>query len=269
MSSLSHCRFILLTLALSAMSIQAQLPSAPAASPTSGARPHTISPHEGLDRPCSTCHTTAGWKLVNFAHDLTGLPLAGAHAMATCTDCHRVRRFDEAVADCATCHVEPHQQALGADCEACHDEHIWALAPRFTHDATAFPLWGAHAATDCVQCHADERTFQFVELPGMCMDCHEAEFGRAPVAVHLTAGPDCQTCHTLDEWRGGHDPAWFEIRGGHHDPTCGQCHKRLPDYPSYTCADCHRFSLDEFEHRGVEVDDARCLDCHSRGGFHD
>lgn len=229
----------------------------------------SLSPHEAGVGECSSCHTTTGWTDIRFDHESTAFSLSAAHAEAACLDCHRVQRFDDRTADCAVCHDGVHQQALGPECADCHTDDDWQPAGLFSHDATAFPLWGAHGALDCVACHADERTFQFVEPAALCIDCHEAEFGQPAVSVHLTAGPDCETCHTLDGWSGGHDPMWFEIRSGPHEVDCARCHKRLPDYPSYTCAECHEFSLQEEEHRGIDPDDARCLDCHSPGEVED
>lgn len=224
------------------------------------------SPHGESVGECQTCHSTVSWNQVTYDHLLTVFSLEGSHADAACTSCHQLENF-AADGDCMSCHVDGHEGALASDCAQCHDPQDWR-ALGFEHDMTTFPLWGAHGAADCVQCHANEVTWQFGVPPEACMDCHETDFGLAPVVVHLTAGPDCETCHTLNQWSGGHDPMWYEIRSGPHEVDCARCHKRAPDYPSYTCADCHKFSLEEEEHRGIPVEDARCLDCHS-GDFGD
>ncbi|MFA6110006.1 MAG: hypothetical protein WDA75_14660 [Candidatus Latescibacterota bacterium] len=222
------------------------------------------SPHHGLRWACTECHTTKSWREVAFDHEATGFLLQGGHADRGCRDCHRVERFSSARPACLSCHADRHQGALGADCERCHD--TWSWAPTgFDHAATAFPLWGAHAAVDCIQCHPSEATYQRAAVARTCYDCHERDFGRAPVTVHLTAGPDCQACHTLDRWEGGHDPAWFEIRGGHHEQPCDRCHQQGGNYASYTCAACHEFSLAVEGHRGLDPRDARCLECHPHG----
>jgi len=226
----------------------------------------TRSPHRKVERGCTECHTTSGWKEIVFDHGQTRFDLEGRHAEQACLDCHGVEDFNAATASCLTCHADYHQGCLGDDCGSCHGFAGWRPAI-FDHELTAFPLWGAHGAVDCVQCHVNEVTFQFAEELQTCFDCHERDFGRARVAVHLTAGPDCETCHTLDTWQGGHDPAWFEIRSGHHEAACRRCHKRQEEYASYTCADCHRFPLKVEEHRELDVQDARCLECHPHG-FH-
>lgn len=225
------------------------------------------SPHGELAQACTQCHTTSSWQEIHFDHETTSFPLEGQHVTVACTACHRLDDFTSAGSDCLTCHTDGHEGALESDCAVCHDPVDWTAAG-FDHEMSTFPLWGAHGATACVQCHANEVTWQFSVAPETCYDCHRADFGQASVTVHLTAGPDCESCHTLDRWQGGHDPIWFEIRGGKHEADCSRCHKRPPDYLSYTCADCHKFEFDVEEHVGLDADDARCLDCHA-GGFDD
>lgn len=224
----------------------------------------TRSPHRQAGFECSQCHTTSSWKEIRFDHLPTGFPLEGRHAAQPCLACHQVEDFSSVQPACASCHTDYHQGALDADCARCHTPMGWKPAT-FSHEQTAFPLWGVHQAVACVQCHADERSFQFLLQPETCFDCHERDFGRARVAMHLEAGPDCETCHTLDQWQGGHNPVWFEIRSGHHEVSCGRCHQRGEDYQSYTCAACHRFSLTVPEHQGIDPQDARCRECHAHG----
>jgi hypothetical protein len=225
------------------------------------------SPHDPLEQPCTACHTTASWTETVFDHSATDFPLRGAHAGSSCLACHRVERFSQLGMACGQCHTDFHQAALGSDCALCHGEEAW-VPNHFAHDATAFPLWGAHAATSCIECHVNETTFQFTSAPQTCFDCHETDFATSRTVVHQTAGPDCQTCHTQDTWRGGHDPMWMEIRGGHHEQSCQRCHKLGEDYASHTCVDCHKFSPQVPEHRGIDPLDARCKECHPTN-FHD
>ena len=227
----------------------------------------TRSPHTRMAWGCADCHTSVGWKSVTFEHGRTGFQLDGRHATLTCRQCHRIEDFRGVDANCATCHPDHHQGALGRQCQDCHTSTDWR-AEAFDHDRTAFPLWGAHGAVECARCHANDVTFQFADPPAACLDCHERDFSRAPTSVHLSAGPDCETCHVSDTWQGGHDPAWFEIRSGHHQAPCGRCHKQANDYSSYTCADCHGFRTTISEHAGVDRQDGRCLECH-QGGFGD
>ncbi|MBT7587850.1 MAG: hypothetical protein HN558_20215 [Gemmatimonadetes bacterium] len=222
------------------------------------------SPHGKMDQSCNACHTTSGWKEIRFEHQQTGFPLAGQHALQHCLDCHQIDNLTLATPSCDNCHVDYHQAALGPECGQCHNAEAWYPSD-FAHDMTAFPLWGAHEAIDCVQCHANEMTFQFAQEAQSCFDCHTQDFARARAVVHLQAAIDCETCHTQDQWQGGHNPADFEIRASPHEVNCNRCHKRGDDFLSYTCAECHEFSLNEEEHRGIDPLDARCLDCHSEG----
>jgi hypothetical protein len=221
------------------------------------------SPHRELKLSCSTCHTTAGWKQIRFDHNSTGFDLVGQHAEQQCLDCHQVESFSSIQEECTSCHVDYHQEALGGDCAACHNSNAWSNPEKFSHETTAFPLWGAHDAVDCIQCHINEVTYQFAEAAQTCYDCHERIFASARPAVHLTAGPDCQTCHSLDIWSGGHDPFWMEIRSGRHEVGCTRCHKRGEDYQSHTCIDCHDFELSVRAHLGIDPLDARCKECHA------
>jgi len=219
------------------------------------------SPHGEIERGCADCHTASGWQEIVFDHDSTAFALENGHAEIACTTCHRLDDFTAAAPGCAGCHADRHQGALDADCSRCHQTAGWTPAI-FSHDDAAFPLWGAHGALDCIQCHANEITYQFAAPAQDCYDCHATDFAATRVAVHFSAGPDCETCHTLDSWEGGHDPAWLEIRSGHHAVSCGRCHKRGPDYTSHTCVDCHRFPLDVPEHGGLDPEDAGCRACH-------
>ena len=136
---------------------------------------------------CGDCHSTAQWDLASFDHAQTGFPLGGAHAAADCASCHtretqpdgRVRQqFRGLDPACSACHATPHEgQFEGRACDTCHDDAAFTVAA-FDHEATAFPLAGAHAAVPCVSCHVREPgpgggTFvRFRPLPTACADCH-------------------------------------------------------------------------------------------------
>ncbi|WP_456428813.1 cytochrome c3 family protein [Rhodocaloribacter sp.] len=139
---------------------------------------------------CEACHTTEAWLPVEaFDHDRTGFPLTGAHRDATCESCHRAppgsgetpehlyRGLDAA---CASCHRkdDPHQGQFDAvSCETCHDTVSFRLTA-FDHDATRFPLDGAHTDVPCAGCHKTEQTdegvafVRFKPLGTACIDCH-------------------------------------------------------------------------------------------------
>jgi hypothetical protein len=192
---------------------------------------------------------------VRFDHRGTAFALSGRHEDLACSTCHEGGRFRGLSPRCADCHEDTHLRALGGSCERCHTAESWTPST-FSHGIEIFPLWGAHAAVDCAACHRDEVTWQVNVPPRECLDCHDEDFRRGPVEVHTQAGPDCERCHGFDEWKGGHDDAWFNIRTGHHGGVaCAKCHDRAPNYPDYTCDSCHQ------GHDGYR----RCLECHPNG----
>ena len=67
-------------------------------------------------------------------------------------------------------------------CLACHptgeaDEAI-------DHNATAFPLTGAHTTTDCASCHIDG----YAGTSTVCADCHMVDFNNSTNPNHQTVG---------------------------------------------------------------------------------
>lgn len=136
---------------------------------------------------CGDCHSTALWDLAEFDHAQTGFALTGQHAVTDCASCHtreelpdgRVRQqFRGLESTCASCHETPHQgQFEGRSCDTCHDAIAFTIA-HFDHEATRFPLTGAHAQVSCASCHSTERTadgtafVRFRPMPTDCASCH-------------------------------------------------------------------------------------------------
>lgn len=269
--------------------------------------------HNGeLGADCSICHST-----INFidhaeelrSHRLTRFPLSGSHAALDCSSCHEPQpqggmRFVNTRVDCVACHraefqatTSPNHVALGfdEDCTRCHAPLAWETA-RFDHDASGFPLSGAHSALTCDSCHAGG---QFAGAPNQCVACHQADFQQAPNHVSGNYSTDCQTCHTTSGWQGAdfqHD--FFPLSGGHAAVECTQCHTTgtvgtIPadcvdchqtDYataPSHvtgnfpiTCETCHTtttFAGGTFDHNIFPTTGghapAQCTDCHTSGSF--
>ena len=243
-------------------------------------------PHGGAMRSdCASCHDAAGWLRLStagmdggFDHGRTTFALEGAHADATCTECHRTGApprtqtisiaYRPGTADltyprpvatsCASCHVVAHASESDpqrwASCDACHSQGAWApssfgVARHGTH--TAFALTGAHLATPCTACHEAE--------PGA-----EADPG-AESGFQLGLGsPDCEACHGTD------DP-----HGGSYAPlTCGSCHtteafdEAAFDHaetvdPELLCASCHA----EVDPHEGQFGDRDCRGCHGTETF--
>jgi hypothetical protein len=61
------------------------------------------------------------------------------------------------------------------------------------HDATHFPLTGAHTRVACVQCHVSPI---FKGVARECVSCHERD------AVHrCQRGAQCERCHDTSAFR--------------------------------------------------------------------
>lgn len=182
------------------------------AAPTSCAGCHS-DPHggafDGAGRPaavggrtgCARCHGTtsfAGLDAAVFDHDLwTGFPLEGAHARASCAECHpRVpaesggagRLGRAAGTRCSDCHADVHGGQLAVDgatdCARCHSVRAAFAADRFDHGDTRLPLDARHADLACAACHkrydlGEGRSIvRYRPLGVRCIDCHDAETAR-------------------------------------------------------------------------------------------
>lgn len=241
-------------------------------------------PHGGrLGAVCASCHTTAGWRggstPAAFDHDLTGFPLRGRHRDVACRDCHGSGPATAELASetCADCHRDPHRGALrdrvdGGACESCHTASgfrpsTFSVAE---HQATRFPLRGAHLAVPCDTCHAlaaapvapvaahaqagrGRRAAFHLEFPAdlACSSCHRDPHGGETSRLELA----CGDCHGVESWRGavaGSVAASFDhgavtgypLENAHATAACAACHRtdagvRFAATPT-DCAACHR-----------------------------
>ncbi len=235
-------------------------------------------PHQELDGSgdCLSCHRTG-----------EGV------ARQLCLDCHK------ALATRIEASLGLHAQAGYDACQTCHIEHhgrdfelIWwgkAGVEAFDHGLTSFPLEGAHAASNCRDCHRAERIVDktvlesegvdlartFLGLSATCLGCHFDEH-RGQVE------PDgCFDCHTADAWSPAtafdHDLTAYPLRGSHRTAECRGCHQtRSADEPSpldggldfldfavaefAECTACHQ------DEHGGRLGSA-CHECHSPLGW--
>jgi hypothetical protein len=183
---------------------------------------------------------------VDFQHPV---PLVGAHADATCNQCHQgTTQLD--IADCASCHQAPEATHFGSDCANCHTPEGWAESAASRVSAAPANPHGV-ATVDCLLCHeaggvrpepADHEGIPSVS----CTRCHETTFvAQVPAIPHLVAGgQDCVSCH-------GQGPL---------HPT-SDLHQGIPNA---SCLGCHTSQpmtgVPAIPH-AVEVG-ARCLACH-------
>lgn len=137
---------------------------------------------------CASCHGAEAWLPARFdvvRHNReTDFVLEGAHVAVACVDCHEAGAepptFQLPDASCASCHADrdPHgDQFAGRDCASCHGSGAFRI-PGFDHDATRFPLDGAHQEASCQDCHTPQRDadgvtrIRYRPLGTECRDCH-------------------------------------------------------------------------------------------------
>ncbi|MCB9696896.1 MAG: hypothetical protein H6738_08985 [Alphaproteobacteria bacterium] len=211
-------------------------------------------------------------------------PLARVHSeidtLTGCPKCHAPGR-GPTPDRCMACHDSVKQQVAsgsgfhadkGATCGNCHPDHrgrdfklIRIEESGFDHDATGFPLKGAHANTRCQSCHKDPK--DYTGLSQVCATCHEDPHGGKASSRDLLQ--TCDTCHDADDWDALPLPASvfdhtsktftdYLLEGQHRDVECVGCHVRMKFVPtdSDLCTDCH-----VNPHRASFKDD-RCEDCH-------
>ena len=236
---------------------------------------------------CEQCHTVRGWKTEVSAiqqHN-NRFPLLGAHAAATCDDCHHGAAtgvYTGLSTQCVTCHMKDYQNAaslnhvaarISTNCESCHNVNVWQGA-KFDHaQATGFALTGAHASVACTQCHQGNR---FAGTPAACFGCHATDFTGTRNPNHVSAGfpQDCSTCHTTATWADAnfnHNSfSSFPLTGAHVSVACGQCHVggNFATAPT-ACAGCHLADYGKTtnpNHRTLGFSTA-CETCHTTANW--
>ncbi|MEW5915202.1 MAG: hypothetical protein AB1762_02300 [Gemmatimonadota bacterium] len=209
--------------------------------------PHTTS---GFPTTCETCHSsTTTWTGGIFDHAATRFPLTGAHLATTCADCHGDGVFRGKPTTCVSCHQTdynattktPHGAAgFSTACESCHTTATFTGA-RYDHNATSFPLTGAHLAQTCADCHADR---VYDGKPTTCVSCHLSDYNATRSPSHAASGfpQTCESCHSTTDWRAGfdHSKTLFPLTGAHMTATCAACHSDnvFKGKPT-TCVSCH------------------------------
>ena len=222
-----------------------------------------------------------------FAQGVSGFvspgPLAEPHAhlegITQCFECHSVGQGVTA-GRCLTCHTDIKSEVdagsgfhsnKGVNCQSCHPDHrgrnfkmVRMKEAGFDHDATGFPLNGAHEVP-CVDCHETEGKWKGLEPA--CASCHEDPHGVHPSRRKVRSA--CETCHTDINWDAlplapflfdHNDTAQcdYRLEGAHGRVACAECHDDWVFFPiaHQSCQDCHSDPhRTDFE--------APCEDCHA------
>lgn len=236
---------------------------------------------------CTQCHTTLSWHdspAFDHAKVANGFALVGAHAELRCASCHQVPGMQPLFSptsqdDCIACHQadfdrEHSGSSFPTTCLSCHDQNSWGSAS-FDHNATSFPLLGAHASVSCSKCHGPDNLAARPANANDCVACHQAQYDQAHGGTGMPT--DCASCHTNTAWQPStfdHDAQYFAIYSGAHRgvwSTCQTCHTTPGDYSAFMCLDCHTHNKTDTDshHNGVSgyvYDSAACYSCHRRGG---
>ena len=260
----------------------ALLPGPDLSAQATGIFPHGTFP-EGVG--CLDCHTTEGWRPIQedpvFDHEeITGFPLVGRHAAASCRACHEDLHFEKAEAspeECGTCHLDVHSGSLSTNCSLCHTPTSYRdVSGLQIHQTTAFLLEGAHLQISCESCHSSDEGGSFRPLPTECMACHREDFEAPKEIDHVSLGfpAECLTCHTPRAWMdiGAFDHAvfsgGFRLQGAHQRTQCNACHVqggglRFSPSGQEDCAACHQADYQR-EHAGSGYPQT-CTLCHGQG----
>jgi len=232
---------------------------------------------------CVNCHNETAWVPASFDHDNQYFPIySGKHegTWDNCTDCHTTPN-DYSVFTCTTCHANPEtdEQHNGISgytykstaCLACHPTGDADGA--FDHNATEFPLTGAHTVVDCQSCHANG----YEGTSTACQSCHTQDFNQSINPNHGSLGfsMECATCHTTEPgWRpatlDNHND-YYVLTGAHSDIAnqCASCHNGDYNNTPNTCAGCHQQDYNQtVDPPHVELQfSTDCASCHTERGW--
>ncbi|MBK6765702.1 MAG: hypothetical protein IPG71_05020 [bacterium] len=238
----------------------------------------------GFSQNCLECHLVEHRALERpRVPAFAGLPLTGGHALTDCQACHSAG-FVNTSSACVECHQPDYASAQNptheaaafpSTCESCHTTTAWRPAEFINHNQTQFPLTGAHALTECAQCHVGG---QYTGTATQCVGCHEPDFTATANPEHDSPAfnTSCESCHTTSAWRPAtfttHDLTAFPLTGAHLQTDCAQCH--AGNQYTGTPTDC--WSCHEEQYNGTTDPNhvaagysQNCAACHNTGDWND
>ena len=230
----------------------------------------------GFATDCERCHGvfSSTWGSGDFIH----MPvLTGAHARISCTECHS-GGFAGTPQDCAACHQPDYdgttnpqhaQAGFPTECALCHNTTAW-VPGAYDHDATAFPLTGAHRTLDCLACHSQG----FTGTPTDCFACHQADYDGTTDPDHAQSGfpTACAACHSTSAWEPAsfdHDNTAFPLTGAHTTADCLSCHASGYTGTPTACVACHQADYDgtnDPNHAAANFPTS-CQECHTTSAW--
>jgi hypothetical protein len=220
-----------------------------------------------LGANCARCHSPRSFQdreVMIKAHQATRFPLTGLHLTTDCTQCHASggqgrMQFVARPTECVSCHEANYLGAKNPDhvaggmsreCSSCHSTAGWnmsGVSGNFNHDATAFPLTGAHKTVACASCHGNNYS---ANLPTACSSCHQKDYDATTNPKHTAPAfsTTCTVCHTTTAWIGApfdHNTTQFPLTGAHKPLACTQCHgDGVYAGKPITCVSCHQQNYD-------------------------
>jgi hypothetical protein len=212
---------------------------------------------------CKECHTEASFHfnkgMKAFNHDKTNFKLLGKHTLVDCKECHKTSLMAPLKHDqCKDCHADYHKKefdknGVSPDCNQCHNNNGFSPGTYTIeqHNASKFPLEGAHLATSCTACHKKQPTWTFRNMGSKCVDCHQ-DMHKGFINEEFYPNEDCTVCHNQKSWKGitfDHNSTGFKLEGEHAKIACTECHYRENDKGIRTqqfnglseeCSACHK-----------------------------
>ncbi|MEE4286895.1 MAG: hypothetical protein V2I31_12135 [Mariniphaga sp.] len=243
--------------------------------------------NSGFSTQCADCHTTEqDWKPAKFdIHDQFYFPIySGEHRgeWESCSECH-TQPESYAVFSCTNCHAHnqgemdsEHRGISGYSynslaCFACHP--LGSEEGAFNHDATGFPLKGAHLQNDCFNCH----TNGFANTSSSCSSCHISSYNESvnPNHLSLAVSTNCDECHTENP---GWEPAsfpnhndYYVLSGAHATVSnnCFLCHEGNYTNTPNSCFGCHssEYNGTTDPNHSVAQFPTDCVSCHSESAW--
>lgn len=240
---------------------------------------HTDIHQATVGNDCIRCHSTTDWLVrnINELHEESSFPIAGAHSVLNCIDCHKTetnQRWERIGNECINCHrsnfdasQSPNHVAAGfsRDCTECHDPLSNDWGGRDFH--TQFSLTNGHAIADCNKCHQSNN---FTTASSDCVSCHKDTYDATANPNHTAAGfsTTCTECHdaAATNWASGtafHTS--FPLTNSHNITDCNKCHSPN-DFKSASsdCVSCHKDTYDATTNpnHGVSGIPTNCIECH-------